>query len=184
LPAGLRGKLLVATPDLEEATFFRTVVLVLEHNLEGAIGVVLNRPTAADVHEVLPGWADLAADPPVVFSGGPVQPEAAIGIGRRVDERDGDGFAPLFGDLGTVDLERDPDDVVPRIDTVRVYAGYAGWGPGQLDGEVAASGWFVVESELADPWTRTPGDLWRGVLRRQGGTTRLFADFPVDPTLN
>jgi putative transcriptional regulator len=180
----LRGKLLVATPDLEDANFFRTVVLVLEHNLEGALGVVLNRPTAADVQELLPDWAAFAADPGVVFVGGPVQPEAAIGLGRRSDERDGDGFAPLFGDLGTVDLERDPADVVPAVDTVRVYAGYAGWGPGQLDGEVAANGWFVVDAEPADPWTREPGDLWRTVLRRQGGTTRLFAEFPPDPSLN
>ena len=86
--ASLRGKLLVATPDLEDPNFFRTVVLVLEHNLEGALGVVLNRPSAADVSELLPDWAVVAADPPVVFLGGPVQPESAIGLGRRGDERD------------------------------------------------------------------------------------------------
>jgi putative transcriptional regulator len=182
--SSLRGKLLVATPDLEDPNFFRTVVLVLEHNLEGALGVVLNRPTAAEVSELLPDWAVVAADPPVVFLGGPVQPESAIGLGRRGDERDGDGFASLFGDVGTVDLERAPDDVVPQIDTARVFAGYAGWGPGQLDGEVAANGWFVVASEPGDPWTREPGELWREVLRRQRGSSRLFADFPADPTLN
>lgn len=180
----MRAKLLVATPDLEDPNFFRTVVLVLEHNAEGALGVVLNRPSAADVADVLPGWAVVAAEPAVVFVGGPVQPESAIGLGRRSDERDGDGFASLFGDLGTVDLERAPDDVTPRVDTLRVYAGYAGWGPGQLDGEVASNGWFVVASEPGDPWTREPADLWREVLRRQRGTSRLFADFPADPSLN
>jgi len=174
----------VATPDLEDPNFFRTVVLVLEHNLEGALGVVLNRPSAADVSELLPDWAVVAVDPPVVFLGGPVQPESAIGLGRRGDERDGDGFASLFGDVGTVDLERTPEDVIPQIDTVRVFAGYAGWGPGQLDGEVASNGWFVVASEAGDPWTREPGELWRQVLRRQRGSSRLFADFPADPSLN
>ena len=74
--------------------------------------------------------------------------------------------------------------MIPQVDIVRVFAGYAGWGAGQLDGEVASNGWFVVASEPADPWTREPGELWREVLRRQRGSSRLFADFPPDPSLN
>src|SRR5687768_2508756 len=129
----VRGKLLVATPDLEDPNFFRTVVLMLEHTDDGALGVVLNRPTIAELTEPLPAWAPMAAEPAVVFTGGPVQPEAAIGLGRRTPgEGEPDGFAALFGDLGTVDLERPPDAVVPVIDRIRVFAGYAGWGPGQL----------------------------------------------------
>jgi putative transcriptional regulator len=185
LVESLRGKLLVATPDLDDPNFFRAVVLVLEHNAEGALGVVLNRPTATTLLEPLPSWAPIAADPAVVFVGGPVQPEAAIGLGRRTDVgAETEGFAALFGDMGTVDLERAPDDVSPPIDRVRVFAGYSGWGAGQLESEVAAEGWFVVDTDPVDPWTRSPEDLWRVVLRRQRGALRVFADFPPDPSLN
>jgi len=181
----LRGKLLVATPDLEDPNFFRTVVLLLEHNADGALGIVLNRPTEAALDESLPAWAELAASPPVIFVGGPVQPEAAIGLGRRtLRTEEADGFAPLFGELGTVDLERSPVDIVPLVDRVRVFAGYAGWGAGQLEGEVAANGWFVVDTAPEDPWAEDPLELWRAVLRRQRGELRLFAEFPLDPTAN
>ena len=180
----MRGRLLVATPDLEDPNFTRTVVLVLEHNDEGALGVVLNRPTDTPVSRAVPAWEGLAAPPAVVFVGGPVQPEAAIALGRRVDDAPADGFASLFGDLGTVDLERDPRDVAPAVDTVRVYAGYSGWGAGQLDAELEADGWFVVDRISDDVWTRAPNDLWRAVLRRQPGPLRLVAGFPADPSLN
>jgi putative transcriptional regulator len=181
----LRGQLLVATPDLEEPNFFRTVVLVLEHHADGALGVVLNRPsTGTDVGQPLPAWAALAAEPAVVFVGGPVQPEAAIGVARRVDAGEPDGFAPLFADLGTVDLERDPESVTPRVDRVRVFAGYSGWGPGQLERELGAGGWFQLAVDPSDTWTAAPETLWRSVLRRQRGKERMFADFPLDAELN
>jgi putative transcriptional regulator len=185
MSASLRGRLLVATPDLEDPNFFRTVVLVLEHHGEGALGVVLNRPAVGtEVGEPLPRWASLAVAPAVVFVGGPVQPEAAIGLARRVDTDEPDGFAPLFADLGTVDLERDPESVTPRVDRVRVFAGYAGWGPGQLERELDAGGWFELAVDPADPWTATPETLWRTVLRRQRGKERMFADFPLDAHVN
>lgn len=181
----LRGRLLVATPDLEDPNFFRTVVLVLEHHGDGALGVVLNRPsTGTDVAQALPAWAALAAAPAVVFVGGPVQPEAAIGVARRVDTREPDGFAPLFADLGTVDLERDPEAVTPSVDRVRVFAGYSGWGPGQLERELDAGGWFQLAVDPSDTWTAAPETLWRAVLRRQRGKERMFADFPLDAQLN
>jgi len=180
----LRGRLLVATPELQDPNFVRTVVLVLEHNAEGALGVVLNRPTDTTLVGALPAWADLGAAPAVVFVGGPVQPEAAIGLARCGAETEADGFAPLFGDLGTVDLDRDPMDVTAVVDVVRVYVGYSGWGPGQLDGEVAADGWYVVDAAPEDPWASQPGGLWRAVLRRQSGPLRLVAGFPEDPSLN
>ncbi len=182
-----RGKLLVATPELADPNFSRTVVLVLEHTEEGALGVVLNRPTDTPLSESLLRWFDRAAAPGVVFVGGPVQPEAAIGLARRAPnarEIESIGFAPLFGDLGTVDLERAPDDIEPAIDTVRVFAGYAGWGPGQLDGELVAHGWYVCDAESGDVWSAHPNDLWRTVLRRQPGPLRLVAGFPDDPSLN
>jgi len=192
----LRGTLLVATPDLEDPSFYRTVVLVLEHHVEGALGVVLNRPTGSPVDTVLPAWAPLAAEPGVVFFGGPVQPESAIGLARRthpLSERpipeEPVGFAALYddfgtSDLGTVDLERDPSEIVPAVRSARVFAGHAGWGPGQLDGEVAASGWFVVERDEHDLWIAEPEKLWRGVLKRQPGRVSVFAGFPADPALN
>ena len=139
------------------------------------------------------------AAPAVLFVGGPVQPDSAIGIGRRVEsagesadsesrtesgEPGGEGFAPLFGGLGTVDLERDPLFVVPAVDLVRVFVGYAGWGAGQLEGELAAKGWFVVDAEPTDVFCTQPDALWRTVLRRQHGELRMFADFPVDPAAN
>jgi putative transcriptional regulator len=183
----VRSRLLIASPDLGDPNFARTVVLMLEHNKEGALGLVLNRPTDATLTEPLPAWAELAAEPAVVFVGGPVQPEAAIGLGRRVEQDptgDVEGFAALFGNLGTVDLERPPGDVSPPIDRVRVFAGYAGWGAGQLEAELAADGWFVVDATPSDPWVRNAGELWREVLRRQRGPLQVFADFPSDPAQN
>jgi putative transcriptional regulator len=182
----LRGRLLVATPDLDDPSFFRTVVLVLEHNLEGALGVVLNRPTSTAVDDVLPAWAPLVGDPGVVFVGGPVQPEGAIGLARCLDPVVGaaSGFAQLYDDLGTVDLEREPGTVVPVPEAARVFAGHAGWGAGQLDGEVAANGWFVVDRLAEDLWHTEPEVLWRSVLKRQRGRVALFAGFPADPALN
>jgi putative transcriptional regulator len=183
----LRGKLLVATPDLDDPNFFRTVVLMLEHNGDGALGVVLNRPTGTDVAEVLPAWAPFVGGAGVVLVGGPVQPDAAIGLARCgavVESGDPVGFAALYDDLGTVDLERAPSDVVPTVTAARVFAGHAGWGPGQLDGEVAANGWFVVERVAADLWQTEPEELWRAVLKRQPGRVSMFAGFPADPALN
>lgn len=181
----VRGKLLVATPDLEDPNFFRTVVLMLEHNDEGALGVVLNRPSAAELTEPLPHWAPMAAEPAVVFVGGPVQPGAAIALGRSaVADGEADGFAALFGDLGTVDLERPPDAVTPPVDRIRVFAGYSGWGPGQLDAEISQNGWFVVDAQPSDPWWAQPETMWREVLRRQRAELRVFANFPMDPGSN
>jgi putative transcriptional regulator len=113
-----------------------------------------------------------------------VEPEAAIGLARRAGDGEPDGFAPLFDQLGTVDLEREPVDVVPGVDAVRIYVGYAGWGPGQLDGELAANGWYVVDRAPDDVWSSRPSGLWRSVLARQAGALRLVAGFPDDPSMN
>ena len=178
------GKLLVATPELHDPNFLRTVVLVLEHSADGALGLVLNRPTDTPLQVAIPGWAELGAAPAVVFNGGPVQPEAAIGLARGASGAEGDGFAPLFADLSTVDLGRDPGVLGISVDAVRVFAGYSGWGPGQLDGELDADGWYVVDARSDDTWTSRPGELWRAVLRRQPGPLRMVAGFPDDPSLN
>jgi putative transcriptional regulator len=182
-PAPLKGRLLVATPNLGDPNFERTVVLILEHGDEGALGVVLNRPSELDVADPLPEWARAAADPPVVFIGGPVAPSAAVCL-ARVAPGGAAGWEPVLGPVGTLDLDSDPDEAIPRLHEIRVFAGYAGWGPGQLEGEIAAGGWFVVDADAGDPLSPAPQELWSAVLRRQRGTLALFAAYPADPTLN
>ena len=171
-----RGRLLVASPDLDDPNFRRTVVLVLTHDVEGAVGLVLNRPTDIAIGEALPDWAAVASPPACLYVGGPVQPDAAIGIGcggrALVD--------PVLGRLGAVDL----DGPAAEHDSVRVFIGYAGWGPLQLDTEIARGDWIVVDAEFADVTTAHPEELWREVLRRQRGRVALFALAPEDPTLN
>jgi putative transcriptional regulator len=166
-----------------DENFERTVILVLEHSDEGALGLVLNRPSGMEVGEPLPGWERMASTPPVVFVGGPVSPESAICLARVQDE-DAEGWTGLVGGLGALDLTRDPDEAAAFVEAIRVFAGYAGWTGGQLESEIEAGGWFVVDAEEADAMTADPDDLWREVLRRQRGTLRLFADYPEDPTSN
>lgn len=180
----VRGRLLVATPSLYDPNFFRAVVLVLEHGEDGALGVVLNRPSDAAVGETLPGWGRVASEPDVVFVGGPVSPDAAIGVARVGEVNDAEGWAPLFGHLGTVHLGRDPLDLPVDVQNLRVFAGYSGWSEGQLDGELDAGGWFVVDAAPDDVFTSEPDRLWVSVLRRQGGRLAMFASAPPHPSLN
>ncbi|MCU1374261.1 MAG: hypothetical protein JWO68_1547 [Actinomycetia bacterium] len=178
-----KGMLLVATPPLVDPNFDRTVVLLLEHGAGGAVGVVLNRPSETRVAEALPGWELLAAEPSNLFVGGPVAEDAAIALGsaRRPDA--GAGWLSVVAEVGTIDLHRDPDDVYADIAAVRIFAGYAGWGPGQLEEELANHAWVVIPSE-PDDVMGPPEDLWRRVLLRQGGTTAWLANAPADPSVN
>ncbi|HUU60925.1 MAG TPA: YqgE/AlgH family protein [Acidimicrobiia bacterium] len=184
----LTGRLLVAAPRLVDPNFLRTVVLVCRHDEDGALGLVLNRLTSVTVGEALPGWVEPLAPPNVVFLGGPVQPEMAVGLGRLRPEHAGraesDQWTPIDQRLGLVDLSGSPAAEVGALDRLRVFAGYAGWSAGQLDLEVASVDWFVLPTEDEDPFTAGPGGLWRRVLRRQRGPVALFADFPPDPSLN
>ncbi|MDQ6910130.1 MAG: YqgE/AlgH family protein [Actinomycetota bacterium] len=184
MSASLVGRLVVAAPVMQDPNFDRTVVLVLEHGQDGALGIVLNRPTEADVFEALPRWESLAAEPAVIFVGGPVAPTAAICVARAGAPGETNGWKPLFGGLGTVDLERDPDDLGTAVEKVRVFAGYTGWGPGQLDDEIEEGAWFVLDALPADALSAEPATLWEAVLRRQGGQLALLANFPSDPSLN
>lgn len=179
----LKGRLLVATPSLDDPNFFRTVVLVIEHGDEGALGVVLNRPSQLEVSEPLPAWADVAAQPSVVFVGGPVSPSSAICLGRMA-WGEGHDREPLVGSVGAVDLNLAPAEVTPRPQVVRVFAGYAGWGPRQLEAEILSGGWFVVDAEPDDALSPAPDDLWSGVLRRQSGRLAMLANYPLDPSTN
>ena len=182
-PPSLRGRLLVATPVLYDPNFDRSVVLLLDHGGEGALGVVLNRPSGTELDDPLPGWGPLAAEPAVVFVGGPVEPGAAIAIGRAATSEP-DGWSAVLGRLGTIDLTLEPHQVAGGVEAVRIFAGYAGWGGGQLEGEIAAGAWVVVDAEPGDVMTDDPDSLWRTVLRRQRGSVAWLANYPDDPSLN
>lgn len=178
------GRLLVATPVIGDPNFERTVVLLLEHGDDGAFGLVLNRPSDLDLLDLLPEWSGVATSPRVVFVGGPVEPQQAISLARADPARTGPAWRPLVGDIGTLDLDRTPAEVGPGLVELRVFAGYAGWGAGQLEGEIAAGAWFVVDAEPADVFAKHPDELWSQVLGRQEGVTAWFARYPDDPSSN
>lgn len=178
------GRLLVAEPMLGDPNFDRTVVLVLQHSAEGAMGLVLNRPTDVPVAAALPDWAMVATDPAVVHVGGPVEGESGWCLVRAVDPEALDGFASVLGAVGLVDLELDPLELIGLVTEVRLYAGYSGWGPGQLEHELAQDAWFVVDADPGDPFLPDSESLWRRILARQPGPISRLAAFPIDPSLN
>lgn len=178
----LAGKLLVASPVLVDPNFHRAVVLVLDHNDDGALGVVLNRPSTAPVREPLPAWADAVTEPSVVFVGGPVQQTAALGLGHRGSGLTGEGLRVLGGTVGTIDLDADPATL--GLGAARVFAGYAGWGGGQLELELSTGSWLVLDALPEDIFTDEPEVLWPQVLRRQHGELAFLSLFPEDPSLN
>jgi putative transcriptional regulator len=180
----LRGRLLVAAPPLVDPNFDRTVVLMLEHGGEGALGLVLNRPGDTALAEAVPDWSLLAPEPAVVFAGGPVSPDSVIALARSETADQRDGWVPVGGGLGTVDLGRAPEEVGVVIEGVRVFVGYAGWAPEQLEEELERGAWFVVEFQLDDAFGADPEQLWRRVLRRQRGRLAMFANCPLDSTTN
>lgn len=180
----LTGKLLVATPVIGDGAFERSVVLLLEHSDEGAFGLVLNQPTELDLLDPLPQWYSFAAHPSVVFVGGPVEQERAIALARADSALAVDGWSPIVGRIGTLDLTLGPDDVGAGLEEIRVFAGYAGWQAGQLEGEIGVGAWFVVDPWAEDLLCDEPEALWARVLRRQGGTVAYFASYPADPSAN
>lgn len=183
-----KGRLLIATPPLEDPNFDRTVIYVLEHHDEGALGLVLNRPSPEELGDALRAWTAMQSDPSTVFVGGPVEPDALIAIARMRDSggstADPEHLAPLSGDLASADLAADPDDVRPSISALRVFRGYAGWGPGQLEGEIESGAWLVLDPEPTDLFTEEPDELWRTVLRRQPGRLSWLAMAPDDLNAN
>ncbi len=173
-----------AEEDRQTDVFDRSVVLVLHHDDEGAHGLVLNRPLAADVDSVLPGWQEYVNAPPLIFQGGPVSLDTALGLVRMPGTTESVGIKRLFGSVGLVDLDAPPLVVVPEVAGMRIFAGYAGWGGGQLEGEIEDGSWFVVDAEAEDAFTLDPVQLWGSVLRRQRGTLRFVVSYPRDPSMN
>ena len=170
----LTGNLLVASPALEDPNFARTVIFVINHNDEGAVGVILNRPTTLSLERLPHGWA--VGGP--VFAGGPVEPEVAIGLADG--DAGQDGWERVGERVWLADLEATPE-VPPRV---RVFAGYSGWSEGQLEGEIARGDWVIAAAELDDVFTSDASTLWAGVLRRQPGVIPILASYPEDPVLN
>jgi putative transcriptional regulator len=170
----LAGQLLIASPSMSDQ-FERAVVLVVEHNTEGAFGLVLNQPSDSTLGEVAADLGAALGGELVVHVGGPVQPSAVTAIAEHLDPTT--ATKQVLGGIGMVDLD-DP----PALGRVRVFAGYAGWGPGQLDAELEAEAWIVEPATPDDVFAE--GDLWAGVLERMGGEYALLARMPLDPSLN
>lgn len=207
--SSLTGRLLVATPVLSDPNFDRAVVLLLDHDEEGSLGVVLNRPTPVGVRDILEPWAALTGEPGVVFQGGPVSLDAALGVavvpsgsdyadsgpgsvagsgsgpGSGLRGDDGPmGWRRVYGAIGLVDLEAPPELLAAELGSLRIFAGYAGWGAGQLEDELSEGAWYVVESEPGDVSSPDPERLWRSVLRRQRSELAMVATYPDDASLN
>lgn len=170
----MAGSLLVASPRLLDPNFFRTVVLVVEHNDDGALGIVLNRPTDEPVAAHLPNWASEESAEEVIYVGGPVQTDVAIALGQtELGEPTG------LNGLSMVDVSY---PLLASGTRVRIYAGYSGWSAGQLEAELATGSWYLVAAHPDDPFAE--GDLWTQVLRRQRGPLSIVSTFPDDPSLN
>jgi putative transcriptional regulator len=176
-----RGKLLIAGAGLFDANFRRTVVLIGEHNDEGALGVVLNRPSPATVEEVVAPLAGIVGPHELVFVGGPVQPQSAVLLAQfeHPDSADllvFDSIGFLMGDVEAA--------AIPQVRRARVFAGYAGWGPGQLEAELEEESWILETAFPEDVFSEDPEGLWSSVLRRKGGRFEMLALMPFDPSLN
>lgn len=186
----LAGKLLVASPILDDPNFARSVVLICTHDHDGAFGLVLNRPLRAAVDEYLPGWSGPLASPGVIFSGGPVDVTSAFGLGRGVIAASDAWLSPPIGaagevQTGMVDLDRIDALRGEGVDAFRLFSGYAGWTGGQLEAELLTDAWFVVDALVDDAFTSEPDALWHAVLRRQPrGDLAMFGYYPDDPSVN
>jgi putative transcriptional regulator len=171
----LRGQLLIATPSLFDH-FRRSVVLLIDHTEEGAMGVMLGRPSEASVADAVPALADLAGEDTIVHLGGPVSPESVVVVADFEDPDE--AGVRIVATVGTLD----PEHLDVRVRRLRVYAGYAGWGPGQLEAEIEAEAWIIEPASPEDAFA--DGDVWATTLQRKGGKYALLATMPVDPSQN
>jgi putative transcriptional regulator len=177
----LKGKLLVSSGGLFDPNFRHTVVLIGEHNEEGALGVVLNRALDVTVEQALPPLRDLVAPGALVFQGGPVQPTAAVLLAEL--ERPDLADINVFGAVGFLTGDVSPE-ITPYVLRARVFVGYSGWGPGQLEAEMAQDSWIVEPAREEDVFTLAPDLLWTRVLQRKGPQFRRLSKMPYDPSMN
>lgn len=178
----VRGQLLIAGPGLLDQNFWRTVVLVVEHTDEGAIGLVLNRPSEATVGETVPQLEELLDPEERLYIGGPVQPSGVIVLAEFEDATDAALLA--FGDIGVLGTNSSSDELSAGVRVGRAFIGHAGWGPGQLDGELERGDWMLDPARREDAFSIEPGGLWSEVLTRKGGSYALIARMPADPSMN
>lgn len=171
----LRGHLLIAAPSLFDY-FRRAVVLLIDHSEEGAMGVVLGRVSDARVADAVPQLAPLAGEDELVHLGGPVAPRSVVAVGDFEDSED--AGVPIVATIGTLD----PEHLEADVRRLRVYAGHAGWAPGQLEAELEQDAWIVEPASPEDPFA--DGDVWTTALRRKGGEYALLATMPADPSSN
>ena len=181
------GRLLVATPPMNDPNFERAVVLMLTHDETGAFGLVLTRPTdleALDDEGTLSDWIAATASPSVLFEGGPVQRDSVIGLARLPDD-DERSWATQVGTSGvySVDLNTDSTNATD-CSSLRLFVGYSGWGPAQLDGEIGSEHWFVLDAAPHDAFDGEPHTLWRRVLERSPEHRSWVQRFPDDPGAN
>jgi putative transcriptional regulator len=176
----LKGKLLVSSPSLVDPNFRKTVVLIAHHDDEGALGLVLSRPSDVPASEAIPSLEGLPGAESPVFVGGPVQPQAFMALAEFADLDD--AAATIFDHVGFMSADAEPEAL--SIRRVRLFAGYAGWGAGQLEAELAEPAWIVVPAESDDPFVDDPEELWRDAVKRGGGSLSLMKNMPFDPHLN
>ena len=177
----LRGQLLIASPTLVDPNFARTVVFITEHNDEGAMGIVLNRPSETSVDSVVTELAEIARDEPI-YVGGPVQPEALVLLAEFADPEAAAWI--VVADVGLASADVHLDELADAVRQGRVYAGYSGWGPGQLEAELEIDSWIVEPPLPAELFPDDPATLWSDVLARKGGQYALLARMPADPSQN
>lgn len=179
--------LLVASPELTDPNFSRTVVYLVAHNDDGTLGIILNRRTETAVHNVLPGWATTVTKPQALYAGGPVQTSGAMCLGVHrpgIDPDDLEGMLSVAGSVVMIDLDGDPDDLGPHLKGARIFAGHSGWSPGQLATEIEREDWFVVPGKSSDIIAPAATDLWFKTLRRQGFPLAWTAYLPDDLDAN
>jgi putative transcriptional regulator len=177
----LRGSLLISSGGLYDPNFRHTVVLVGEHSAEGALGVVLNRALDVTVRESLPVLSGLVAPAAPLFQGGPVQPTSPVLLAELARPELADLL--VFGSVGFL-IGEISSDVEPHILRARVFAGYSGWGPGQLEAEMEHDSWIIEPAREDDVFTEAPDLLWSRVLERKGGDYRRLSRMPYDPSMN
>ncbi|HZU61545.1 MAG TPA: YqgE/AlgH family protein [Solirubrobacteraceae bacterium] len=176
-----RGQLLIAGPALVDPNFRRTVVLVVEHSAQGALGLVLNRPSESTVGEAVPELEGLIESEERMFIGGPVAPTGVIVLAQFADP-DPAGLLS-FDNVGLLRIDTSLEDP-PAVVQARAFAGHSGWGPGQLDAELEQGGWILEPATGGDAFCQQPEQLWSEVLSRKGGSYALVARMPPDPSLN